>query len=62
MKLLLEELEQVKLAAIPDVQKLKILGKDAIKKIIGRSPDFSDALMMRMFFELNPNHGIYHIL
>ena len=62
MKLLLEELEQVKLAAIPDVQKLKILGKDAIKKIIGRSPDYSDALMMRMFFELNPNHGIYHIL
>ncbi|QLG46045.1 terminase large subunit domain-containing protein [Costertonia aggregata] len=61
MKLLTEELEQVKLAAIPDLQRLKIMAKDAIKKIIGRSPDYSDALMMRMFFELNPNYGIYNI-
>jgi hypothetical protein len=61
MKDLIQELEQVKLAAMPDIQKLKIISKEVIKKIIGRSPDFSDALMMRMFFELNPNYGMYHI-
>ena len=30
-----------------------------IKKQLGRSPDYSDALMMRMYFELNPNRGSY---
>ena len=31
----------------------KILSKDEIKERIGRSPDLSDAMMMRMYFEIN---------
>jgi hypothetical protein len=30
----------------------KILPKDKVKEAIGRSPDHSDALMMRMWFEM----------
>jgi hypothetical protein len=38
--------------------KLQIIGKDKIKNSIGRSPDFSDALMMRMYFELAKSNQI----
>lgn len=31
--------------------KLQIISKEEIKSLIGRSPDYSDALMMRMYFE-----------
>ena len=30
------------------------MSKEKVKEAIGRSPDFSDALMMRMWFELKP--------
>ena len=32
--------------------KLEIVPKDDIKVMLGRSPDYGDALMMRMVFEL----------
>lgn len=32
--------------------KLRVLGKDGVKEGLRRSPDFADALMMRMVFEL----------
>ena len=51
---LIEELEQVKAADIDSDGKLKIVPKSEIKSLIGRSPDYSDALMMRMVFVLNP--------
>lgn len=35
-----------------DIGKLKIVAKDEIKEALGCSPDFADALMMRMWFEL----------
>lgn len=50
-----EELEQVKSKDMDKDGKLKLMGKDEVKELIGRSPDYSDALMMRMYFELNPN-------
>ena len=34
--------------------KLQILGKPEIKTLIGRSPDYSDALMMRMYYSVRP--------
>jgi phage terminase large subunit len=37
--------------------KVKITSKDKIKQIIGRSPDFADALMMRMYFEYAPDYS-----
>jgi phage terminase large subunit len=48
-----EELEQVK-STDSDEAKLKIVNKAEVKQLIGRSPDYSDALMMRMYFELAP--------
>ena len=49
---IIEELEQVKRDKIDQDGKLCILPKDKVKELLGRSPDFSDALMMRMIFEL----------
>jgi len=34
--------------------KLQILSKNEIKQLIGRSPDYSDSLMMRMYFNIRP--------
>jgi len=51
---LMEELGQIK-AKDPDKEgKLKIMGKEEVKEMIGRSPDWSDNLLMRMYFELAP--------
>lgn len=49
---IIEELEQVKRHNIDKDGKLAIVPKEKVKELIGRSPDFSDALMMRMYFEL----------
>lgn len=45
-----KELEQVKRDKIDSDGKLCIVSKESVKKLIGRSPDYSDALMMRMYF------------
>jgi hypothetical protein len=37
--------------------KLKLMPKDEIKLKLGRSPDFADALMMRMWFEFSKDNG-----
>jgi phage terminase large subunit len=34
--------------------KKQVMPKDKVKEMIGRSPDFSDTLMMREWFELAP--------
>lgn len=49
-----EELAWIKRADMDKDGKLRILGKDKVKEGIGRSPDFADALMMRMVLELKP--------
>jgi len=49
-----EELEQVKQHNMDKDAKKQVLPKDEVKEMIGRSPDISDALMMRMYFELSP--------
>ena len=50
---LVEELEQVKRKNIDKDGKLEIVPKEDVKELLGRSPDFSDAMMMRMYFEVN---------
>lgn len=45
-----KELEQVKRDKIDSDGKLCLLSKEKVKEFIGRSPDYSDALMMRMYF------------
>jgi hypothetical protein len=39
--------------------KLAVTGKEEIQRTHGFSPDVSDMIMMRMFFELKPNYGKY---
>lgn len=45
-----KELEMVKRNKIDSDGKLQIISKETVKASIGRSPDYSDALMMRMYF------------
>jgi len=56
-----EELEWVRLPKELDTSKISLMSKDEIKKKIGRSPDYADALMMRMYFMVNPNKGKYNV-
>ena len=39
--------------------KLAVTGKEEIQRVHGLSPDYADAIAMRMFFELFPNYGRY---
>jgi hypothetical protein len=50
----IQELEQVKQKRLDSDLKKGIISKDHVKELIGRSPDFSDALMMREAFEMMP--------
>ena len=55
----IEELEQIK-RKDPDAdnKKLDVVPKDIVKEKIRRSPDYADAMMMRMYFELKkPVHA-----
>tara|TARA_R110002167_G_scaffold109315_2_gene278680 strand:- start:5345 stop:6658 length:1314 start_codon:yes stop_codon:yes gene_type:complete len=58
---LTRELEQVRRDKIDKDTKLAILPKEKVKQVLGHSPDYSDALMMRMWYELKPNAGKYYI-
>lgn len=49
---IIQELEQIKRINSDGIGKKQLLSKDEIKKIIGRSPDFMDALKMRMIKEI----------
>ena len=51
---LIQELEQVKQKRLDSDMKKGVMAKDQVKELIGRSPDFADALMMREAFELMP--------
>jgi PBSX family phage terminase large subunit len=51
---IIQELEYVKMHDMDKDNKLKILPKEKVKEHIGRSPDFSDAMAMRMYFEVKP--------
>lgn len=51
---IIQEMEQVKQYNMDKDGKRMVLPKDKVKEIIGRSPDFSDTLMMREYFELQP--------
>lgn len=54
-----EELGQLKRDNLDkDDQKLKIISKEEMKENLGRSPDFLDVLIMRMFFEVMPVYGM----
>lgn len=50
---IIEELDVIKQKNPDKWGKLQILTKEEIKQLINRSPDFADAIAMRMWFELN---------
>ncbi len=58
---IIEELEQVKAKNADRDGKLQIVSKDEVKERIGRSPDFSDMIMMRFAFDLLPTPGVIFI-
>jgi len=56
-----EELEQVRMKDADKDNKLQIIPKDTVKAILGRSPDYADALAMRMYYEIDKNVGRYYV-
>lgn len=50
-KIVTEEMEQVKRRDLDKDGKIKIVKKDEIKQMLGRSPDEWDSIMMRAYFE-----------
>jgi phage terminase large subunit len=53
-QLIIQELEQVKQKNMDKDGKRAVVPKDEVKEILGRSPDFSDTMMMREWFDLRP--------
>jgi hypothetical protein len=49
---LTQELLAVKLKDLDKDNKMAVQSKDDMKKVLGKSPDISDALMMRMYYEI----------
>lgn len=47
-----QELQVIKQKDVDKDGKLSIIPKDQMKKILGRSPDYADSIMMRMYYEL----------
>ena len=61
-KQIIEELEQINRLPMDDEGKFALEKKEEIRTRLGRSPDFADMIMMRMFFELQPKpQGIKRI-
>lgn len=58
---LTQELQLVRKKNIDKDGKLQIISKEEIKEMIGRSPDYSDAMMMRMVFEFKSSSGALFI-
>jgi|TARA_R110000765_G_scaffold275144_2_gene373536 phage terminase large subunit len=58
---IIEELEQIKTKDADKDNKLQMIPKDQVKDIIGRSPDYADAMAMRMYYEIDQNFGKYYV-
>lgn len=57
--IIIQEFEQVKQHNMDKDAKKQVLPKDKVKELIGRSPDYSDMIMMRMWFELVIRHNFF---
>lgn len=54
---IIEEHEQIKSYNTDSDGKLRIIPKDQVRQNIGHSPDYTDALAMRVWFDLNSGSG-----
>lgn len=52
-EMIIEDLQQFKRKEMPIEAPLQIIPKEEIKEALGRSPDFGDMMLMRMYFELD---------
>jgi phage terminase large subunit len=59
--LIIQELENVKQKSVDKDQKKGVIPKDMVKQLIGRSPDFSDAISMRFVFEIGVKRGVLRV-
>lgn len=55
-ELIVEDLEQIKAKNVEKDLKIRITDKEEIKENLGRSPDFADAMMMRMLGEVKATY------
>jgi len=58
-ELLTEDLEQIKEKNADKDGRVMIIGKDEMKEATGRSTDFSDSVMMRCFFVVQPRTAVF---
>ncbi len=58
-EMLIEDLEQIKRKDPDKDVKLAVVPKEEIKQNLGRSTDFGDCLMFRMYFEIKPPYKPY---
>lgn len=56
-KEIIQEHEQIKKRDSDKEGTLKIVKKEDVKKILGRSPDWTDTFAMRMYFEMMPSRS-----
>ena len=54
-------MEQVRTKDADKDNKLQIIPKDTVMTIIGRSPDYADAIAMRCYYEVDSNYGKYYV-
>lgn len=59
-ELIITDLQQIKRMDTAADAPLQVIPKEEIKDALGRSPDYADALMMRMFFEVSKPTGNYN--
>ena len=58
-ELMIADLEQIAQKDIDKDGPIRLIGKDEMKEKLGRSTDFSDAMMMRMYFEVTVAYRPY---
>jgi hypothetical protein len=56
---IIQELDMIRRRQPEADGKLAVISKDEIARMHGKSPDYADAIMMRVYFELFPNYGSY---
>lgn len=49
---IIQELQAHRMANVDKIGKTAVEGKDKVKKTIGRSPDYADMIMMRMYYDI----------
>lgn len=56
---IIEELDQIRSKDIEKDTKLQIAPKEEVKEMIGRSPDYADAIVQRMYFLLDRTGNVH---